>query len=69
MSKVFITSDTVAKARNTLPLAHLSLRDVIDVQVIAADGNPAMIEFERVQVQAGDGKTAWSWEAMTCWQV
>ena len=69
MSKVFITCETVALARGTLPAPQSSSRDLIAVQVIAEDGKPAMIEFERVHVQAGEGNTTWSWEAMTCWQA
>ena len=69
MSKVFITRETVALARSTLPAPQLSSRDVIAVQVMAEDGKPAMIEFERVHAQAGEGNTTWSWEAMTCWQA
>jgi hypothetical protein len=69
MNNVFISSETVANARNALPPAHLSSNDVIEIQVIAQDGKPAMIEFERIRSRAGDGKTVWSWEAMTCWQA
>ena len=69
MSKVFTTCETVALARGTLPAPQSSSRDVIAVQVIAEDGKPAMIEFKRVNVQAGEGNTTWSWEAMTYWQA
>ena len=63
MSKVFITREIVALARRTVPAPQSSSRDVIAVEVIAEDGKPAMIEFERIHVQAGEGNTTWSWEA------
>ena len=69
MSNIFITSETIDQARSTLPPAHLSSRDVIEVKVMAEDGNPAMVEFERVPSQTGNRTPAWSWEAMLCWKA
>ena len=69
MSNIFITRETVASARNTLPPAHLSSKDVMEVKVTAEDGEQAIVEFERIHAVAGDGKPIWSWEAMTCWKT
>ena len=67
VSRVFITKETVAGARMTLPLAHLASYDVMEVEVTSVDGSPAMIEFERIRTFDESGQSCWSWEATTCW--
>jgi hypothetical protein len=54
MNHVQITSEIVATARQTLPAAHATNYGVMDVEVLSADGQPAMIEFERVLIQRED---------------
>ena len=67
ISRVFISKETVADARMTLPLAHLASYDVMQVKVMSANGSPAMIEFERIRTLGESGQSCWSWEATTCW--
>lgn len=70
MSRVVITTETVSSARQSLPPAASAVYNVMDIEVIAADGQPAMIEFERILIRHEDGsEDCWSWEAMTCWSV
>jgi hypothetical protein len=67
MNHIQITSEIVAHARRTLPAAHATNYGVMDVEVLSADGQPAMIEFERVLIRREDGECEWRWEAITCW--
>jgi hypothetical protein len=67
ISRVFITKETVADARMTLPLPHLASYDVMEVEVTSVDGSPAMIEFERIRTQDEEQEAMWTWEAITCW--
>jgi hypothetical protein len=67
MSHVVISREIVASARMSLPPAHSASYNVMDIEVMSADGQPAVIEFERIPVRHEDGDIEWSWEAMTCW--
>ena len=67
ISRVFISKETVADARMTLPLAHLASYDVMEVEVTSVDGSPAMIEFERIRTQDEGQEALWTWESITCW--
>jgi hypothetical protein len=67
ISRVFITKETVANARMTLPPARLACYDVMEVEVMSVDRSPAMIEFERIRIFDESGQSCWSWEATTCW--
>ena len=67
ISRGFISKETVADARMTLPLAHLASYYVMQVKVMSANGSPAMIEFERIRTLGESGQSCWSWEATTCW--
>jgi hypothetical protein len=67
MNHVQITIDIVSRARQSLPAANASNYDVMDIEVLASDGRPAMIEFERVLIRREDGECEWRWEAITCW--
>jgi hypothetical protein len=69
MSHLVISSEIVAGARMSLPPAHSTTYNVMDIEVLAADGQPAVIEFERIPVRHEDGGVEWSWEAMTCWAL
>jgi hypothetical protein len=69
MSRVSISREIVASARMSLPPAASTAYNVMDVEVTSSDGQPAMIEFERIPIRREDGTEEWSWEAMTCWAV
>ena len=66
VSPVFITKDTVDDARMTLPLAQLVSYEVMQVEVMSANGSPAMIEFERIRTFDESGQCCWTWKATTC---
>jgi hypothetical protein len=66
---VFINKETVLAACQSLPSAQSATRNVMEVDVLAADGRRATVEFYRYFVTNEDGNTAWQWEATTCWQA
>ncbi len=68
-AKVFINKETVMAACQSLPPALSARRDVMEVDVTAADGRAATIEFYRYFLTDEAGNTAWRWEATTCWET
>jgi len=69
MNQLPICRDTVFAARASLPGASDGAPAVMQVEVMADDARLAAIEFQRLLTMDGAGYSAWSWEAMTCWEI